>query len=92
LPKICVYFFLMSFTCGIIAAGSSGSSLICESGVRSAGSFTSACTERCPPTSTRSCWIFGEYTKFSNTRAALGWGAFAKSAIGDEMNGVPSTA
>src|SRR4051812_21696736 len=40
-PNSAVYFFLISFTCGSIPFGSSGSSLMFLSGVRFAGSFTS---------------------------------------------------
>src|SRR6185436_1911120 len=64
LPNSAVYRFLISATCGSIATGSSGSILICASGVLLAGSFTSGCTERVPPVSTASCCVFAVYRKF----------------------------
>src|SRR6516162_10088121 len=74
-PKYLPYLALISSDALSCSIGSVVSTLICESGTRSAGSTISGWKERRYHLSTSSCWPSRENKKLMNSRAALGCGA-----------------
>src|SRR6185437_7640049 len=89
-PKYSAYFCLISSIAFSCATGSAVSTLILESGTRSAGSLTSGWKERRKPLSTRYCWPSLEKRKLMNSRPALGCGASFMTAALPPTKGVPS--
>src|SRR5215831_2789788 len=83
---------LMSSLCASIASESLFISLMVESGLRPAFSFTSLWNEHMPEASTRLCCASMLNRKLWNRRAALGLDAVLKTALGAMMSGVPSPA